>query len=118
MTARESFKKETRYSIVHLFGTEARWYPTRTRDKATNGKELKSLKYNLNAKTNGFFLSVFADLGFGVTSQYKYAFLAEYGLGLGYTLFDCIPFTFQVGLNQRNEPIFFLGVVSRIVHIP
>ena len=126
MTGRASFKKEARYSMFHLFGSEIRWYPTRTKDKANSIPYIETIKhkegvgpkYNLIAKTNGFFLSLFADIGFGITTQYKATFLAEYGLGLGYTLFDCVPFTFQVGLNQGGEPIFFLGVVSRMVHIP
>ena len=114
VTARDSFKAETLYSTLHLFSSELRWYPTRTKDNAKRGGS----EYNTIAKTNGFFLSLFADLGFAITEKHKYNFIAEYGLGAGYTLFDCVPFTFQVGLNQRTEPVFFLGVVSKIVHLP
>jgi len=127
MTARESFRKEERYSMFHLFASEIRWYPTRCKDKAhtcsyhgaTIERQNEGIpKYNLIAKTNGFFISFFADIGVGITQQYRAAFLAEYGVGLGYTLFDCVPFTFQVGLNQRGYPVFFLAVISRMVHMP
>lgn len=86
---------------MHIFGTELRWYAART---------------GINA--NGFFLSLFADAGFGISKENKVSPIAEYGLGIGYNLLDNIPFTFQAGLNQSLEPVFFLGIVSRIIHIP
>lgn len=65
-----------------------------------------------------FFLLLFADAGFGITKENKMRPIAEYGLGIGYNLLDNIPFTFQAGLNQSLEPVFFLGIVSMIIHIP
>ena len=96
-----SFKAAIKYRTMHIFGTELRWYAART---------------GINA--NGFFLSLFADAGFGISKENKVRPIAEYGLGIGYNLLDNIPFTFQAGLNQSLEPVFFLGIVSRIIHIP
>ena len=121
LTGRDSFKNEELYSMIHLFGLETRWYPTRTQDKGmslNNNRKTPFPKYNTIAKTNGFFLSLFADSGFAMTKENKYNFIGEYGIGLGYNLFDCVPFTFQIGINQRGEPVFFLGVVSRMTHLP
>ncbi|MGP1415096.1 MAG: hypothetical protein ACTTJ6_04055 [Treponema sp.] len=115
ITGRDSFKSEIGYSQLHLFGMEFRWYPTRIHDKGNKFSDV-SKPYNLVAKTNGFFVSLFADSGFAITAQSKYNFIGEYGLGFGYTLFDCVPFTFQVGINQNATPVFFLGVVSRMTH--
>ena len=115
VTGRDSFKTEIVYSQLHIFGMEFRWYPTRIQDKGNKFSDV-SKPYNVVAKTSGFFVSLFADSGFAITSQSKYNFIGEYGLGLGYTLFDCVPFTFQVGINQDANPVFFLGVVSRMAH--
>ncbi|MGP1438643.1 MAG: hypothetical protein ACTTKH_06185, partial [Treponema sp.] len=117
LTFRDTFKKEIGYLQLHLFGLEFRWYPTRIQDRFK--KITDDIKpYNIVAKTNGFFVSFFADTGFAITAQSKYNFIGEYGLGFGYTLFDCVPFTFQVGINQEVKPVFFLGIVSRIIHNP
>ena len=86
---------------VHLFRTEIRVYPVRA--------------YRFS---NSFCLSVFADIGFGISKDNKRTFLAEYGLGAGYTLFDDVPFTFQIGMNQNMQPVFFLGIVSTLSHRP
>lgn len=127
VTGRDSFKNDERYSMLQLFGTEFRWYVFRTRDGSSSiddalfskGDFGTSLpKYNAITKTNGFFLSLFGDVGFASTRENKYKAIVECGAGFGYTLFDCIPFTFQVGFNQKFEPVFFLGVISRIVHLP
>lgn len=101
LTGRSSFKKLKKYSSIHLFGSELRWYAART-----------------GVNTSGFFLSLFADIGFGTTSINKKSLIAEYGAGAGWTLFDNVPFTFQAGLNQDTQPVFFLGVVSRIASRP
>lgn len=115
VTGQDSFKTEIGYSQLHTFGMEFRWYPTRIQDKGNKFSDI-SKAYNVVAKTSGFFVSLFADSGFAITSQSKYNFIGEYGLGFGYTLFDCVPFTFQVGINQDANPVFFLGVVSRMAH--
>ena len=117
VTSRDSFRTEISYSQLHLFAFEFRWYPTRIQD-AWGKLADKAKPYNLIAKTNGFFVSFFADTGFAITTQNKYNFIGEYGLGLGYLLFDCVPFTFQVGINQDANPVFFLGIVSKMVHTP
>lgn len=101
LTGRNSFKPTVTYTGIHIFSSELRWYPAR-----------------LTAETNGFFLSLFADAGIGITGQRKRSLIAEFGGGLGYTLFDSVPFTFQAGVNQNMQPIFYLGVVSRLTHRP
>ena len=98
MTRRFSFKDVQRYSSMHIWGTEIRWYAART-----------------GVNSNGFFISAFADAGFGSNEVKNVNLIAEFGLGAGYTLFDNVPFTFQAGFNQDLKPVFFLGVVSRII---
>lgn len=98
MTRRFSFKDVKKYSSMHIWGTELRWYAART-----------------GVSSNGFFISAFADAGFGSNETKKLNLIAEFGLGAGYTLFDNVPFTFQAGVNQDFKPVFFLGVVSRII---
>lgn len=98
MTRRFSFKDVQKYSSMHIWGTEIRWYAART-----------------GVNSNGFFISAFADAGFGSNEVKKLNLIAECGLGAGYTLFDNVPFTFQAGFNQDLKPVFFLGIVSRII---
>ena len=98
MTRRFSFKDVQKYSSMHIWGTELRWYAART-----------------GVNSNGFFISAFADAGFGSNEVKNVNLIAEFGLGAGYTLFDNVPFTFQAGFNQDLKPVFFLGVVSRII---
>lgn len=101
LTGRSSFKNLNKYNSMHIFASEIRWYAART---GSNG--------------NGFFISLFADTGFGITDKNKTHFIAEYGIGTGYNMFDNVPFTFQAGLNQSLQPVFYLGVVSKIIHLP
>ncbi|MEL3899200.1 hypothetical protein [Treponema phagedenis] len=101
ITRRNSFKKLPTYTELHFFKSEIRYYPDR-----------------IKTQNIGFFLSVFADLGLGITKENKRRFLAEFGGGIGYTLFDSVPFTFQAGVNQDMNPVFFLGVVSSLSHRP
>ena len=101
LTGRESFKAAVRYCDIHLFSAEFRWYPAR-----------------LGAETNGFFISFFADAGIGITAAQKRNLLLEYGGGIGYTLYDSVPLTFQAGVNQDMQPVFYLSVVSRLSHRP
>lgn len=117
ITGRDALKDEIKYSQLHLFGLEFRWYPTRIQDRKQKITD-DTKPYNVVAKTNGFFVSLFADSGFAITTKSKYNFIGEYGMGIGYTLFDCVPFTFQVGINQQANPVFFLGVVSKMIHNP
>lgn len=101
MTGRSAFKPQPLFKDMHLFSAEFRWYPAR-----------------LTAQTNGFFLSLFADAGLGITAKRKRAFLYEAGGGLGYNLYDSVPLTFQVGFNQKLQPVFYLSFVSRLAHRP
>ena len=99
MTGRSTFKTQALFKDMHLFSAEFRWYPVR-----------------ITAQTNGFFLSLFADVGFGITERRKGSLLYEAGGGLGYNLYDSVPLTFQVGFNQKMQPVFYLSVVSRLSH--
>ena len=99
MTGRSSFKTQALFKDMHLFSAEFRWYPVR-----------------ITAQTNGFFLSLFADVGIGITERRKGSLLYEAGGGLGYNLYDSVPLTFQVGFNQKLQPVFYLSVVSRLSH--
>jgi len=99
MTGRSTFKTQVLFKDMHLFSAEFRWYPAR-----------------ITAQTNGFFLSLFADVGFGITERRKRSLLYEAGGGLGYNLYDSVPLTFQVGFNQKLQPVFYLSVVSRLSH--
>ena len=101
MTGRSAFKPQTLFKDIHVFGTEFRWYPAR-----------------ITAQTNGFFLSLFADTGVGITERRKRTLLYEVGGGLGYNLYDSIPLTFQAGINQKLQPVFYLSAVSRLSHRP
>ncbi|MEL3905747.1 MAG: hypothetical protein P1P65_01770 [Treponema sp.] len=101
LTGRNTFKPAAAYTDMHIFGSEFRWYPAR-----------------FTAEANGFFLSLFADAGIGITARRKRALIAEFGGGIGYTLFDSVPFTFQAGVNQDMQPVFYLGIVSRLSHRP
>ncbi|MGP1454280.1 MAG: hypothetical protein ACTTJ7_00735 [Treponema sp.] len=101
ITGRNAFKAAPKYTDRHFFSSEFRWYPIR-----------------LTAQTNGFFISAFADAGVGSNRQQKRTLLWECGGGIGYTLFDSVPFTFQTGGNQDGQPVFFLSVVSRLSHRP
>lgn len=99
MTGRSTFKTQALFKDMHLFSAEFRWYPAR-----------------ITAQTNSFFLSLFADVGFGITERRKGSLFYEAGGGLGYNLYDSVPLTFQVGFNQKLQPVFYLSVVSRLSH--
>lgn len=43
-------------------------------------------------------------------------FLYQYGLGVGYNLYGCVPFTFQVGFDNERSLVMYVGIVSRIIH--
>lgn len=101
LTGMVSFKNERRYNTLHFVKTELRFYPAR---------------FKLQA--NGFFFSLFLNTGLGITREGKSHFLYEAGGGIGYTLFDSVPFTFQAGINQDMRAVFFIGVVSTLTHRP
>lgn len=94
-------KEEKNNKIIHSIEFEQRFYPFR----------LKKLSSN-------FFVSLFEDIGLGLKTDGNWKLLFQYGLGLGYNLFDSVPFTMQFGLNQDNNFILFVGVISNINHKP
>ena len=93
--------EENNNEIIHSLEFEQRFYPFR-------GKNLSS----------NFFLSLFENIGFSLKTDGDWKILYQYGLGLGYNLYDSVPFTMQLGLNQDNRFILFIGVVSNINHRP
>ena len=71
--------------------------------------------------TNPFsslFVSAFGNMGLGIKQNNDLKLLYQYGIGLGYTLLDSVPFTVQVGLDQDKHWVLFLGVTSHISHKP
>ncbi len=101
ITRRVPFKggKKTLYRFATTFETEQRLYPSRFMSSPDN-----------------FYVSLFANAGFCISEDSSMDFLYQYGLGLGYNLFGCVPFTFQIGLDGENRPVMFLGIISRITH--
>ena len=93
--------EENNNEIIHSLEFEQRFYPFR-------GKNLSS----------NFFLSLFENIGFSLKTDGDWKILYQYGLGLGYNLYDSVPFTMQLGLNQDNRFILFIGVISNINHRP
>lgn len=89
------------YVLIHSFEVEPRWYFLR------------------NAKPDSeLFISTFTNIGLGISSKGNYNLEFQYGIGLGYTLFDSVPFEMQFGFDNKNNFLFYIGVVSRIVHRP
>lgn len=102
ITKRLAFaEKEKNNEMIHSIEFEQRFYPFR----------LKNLSSNL-------FVSLFENIGLGLKTDGDWNLLYQYGLGLGYNLFDSVPFTIQLGLNQDNNFILFVGVISNINHKP
>ena len=99
MSGRSSFKPETLFKDIHLLSAEFRWYPAR-----------------ITAQTNVFFLSFFAEVGFGMTEQCNHSLLYEFGGGLGCNIYDNVPLTFQAGVNQKMQPVFYISIISRLSH--
>ncbi|MBQ9238999.1 MAG: hypothetical protein IJ191_06785 [Treponema sp.] len=89
------------YAFLTAFETEQRLYPARW--------------FNV---PSSFFLSLFGNIALGFNNGTGSAFLYQYGVGIGYNLYNCVPFTFQFGFDHRNIPIFYLGIVSKITHRP
>lgn len=67
-------------------------------------------------ETNSFFLSLFANASLGLNEGNRLDFLYQYGIGVGYNLYGCVPFTFQVGFDNKNSLVMYVGIVSRIIH--
>ena len=93
--------EENNNEIIHSLEFEQRFYPFRVKNLSSN-----------------FFLSLFENIGFSLKTDGDWKILYQYGLGLGYNLYDSVPFTMQLGLNQDNKFILFIGVISNINHRP
>lgn len=106
MTIRIPFVSGTaKYSLLQSFEFEPRWYVLK--------------HHNSHAPYSPFFISAFGNIGMGIEEKTGNAkLLYQVGGGLGYTLFDSVPFTLQAGINQDLQFILFLGVISRISHRP
>jgi hypothetical protein len=89
------------YKLINSFELELRWYFLRT-----------------SVPTSKIFVSAFGNLGLGINKNDDGFFVYQAGLGFGYNLFDSVPFTFQVGIDNNNKLIFYTGVISRISHRP
>lgn len=94
-------KEEKNNKVIHSMEFEQRFYPFRI----------------INISSN-FFVSLFENIGLGLKTDGNWKLLYQYGLGLGYNLFDSVPFIMQFGLNQDNNFILFVGVISNINHKP
>lgn len=102
ITKRFAFAEEDKNNeIIHSLEFEQRFYPFRVKNLSSN-----------------FFLSLFENIGFSLKTDGDWKILYQYGLGLGYNLYDSVPFTMQLGLNQDNKFILFIGVISNINHRP
>lgn len=102
ITKRFAFAEEDKNNeIIHSLEFEQRFYPFRVKNLSSN-----------------FFLSLFENIGFSLKTDGDWKILYQYGLGLGYNLYDSVPFTMQFGLNQDNKFILFIGVISNINHRP
>jgi hypothetical protein len=67
---------------------------------------------------NNFYVSAFANLAAGFNKENSIKILYQYGIGAGYNLYGCVPFTFQIGVDNNNSLIFYFGIVSKITHRP
>lgn len=102
VTNRLPFSKENKnLQLSHIIEFEQRYYPFRNKNLSSS-----------------FFVSLFENIGFGFDKENNADFLYQYGIGLGYNLYNCVPFTVQIGLNQEKQAILFIGVVSNITHLP
>ena len=102
ITKRFTFAEEDKSNeIIHSLEFEQRFYPLRIKNLSSN-----------------FFLSLFENIGLGLKTDGDWKILYQYGLGLGYNLYDSVPFTIQLGLNQDNKFILFIGIISNISHRP
>lgn len=102
VTKRLPFVKEDKNNmLIHSLEFEQRWYPFR--------------KSNI---TSNFFVSLFENIGLGLSTEKDLNLFYQLGVGIGYNLYDSVPFTMQVGFNQDNNLLLFVGVVSNIHHKP
>jgi hypothetical protein len=101
ITGRYSFTgNESRYKLLNLLEIENRWYFLRGLFRSSNSSNI--------------FVSIFGNLGLGIDRSDSPALLGQIGIGIGYLLFDCVPFTFQAGFDTGGKLVVYTGVVSRI----
>lgn len=100
VTKRLSFAKENDNNmVIHSLEFEQRFYPFRKKNIASN-----------------FFVSLFENIGLGFSTGKDLNLLYQLGAGIGYNLYDSVPFTIQVGFNQDYNLLLFIGVISNINH--
>jgi len=100
LTKRMTKEEDNFYNTMMNVETEVRYYFLRHIDVFSN-----------------FFLSAFGNIGSCFETddvRLKY----QYGIGVGYSLFDTVPFTFQIGLNEDNKLCMYVSVVSALSHMP
>ena len=93
--------QQKKYNIIQAFEIEPRWYFLRTIDPFSC-----------------IYLSTFANGGIGITKSAEVDLLYQVGGGIGYTLFDSVPFEFQLGYDNQSGILLYIGGISRIMHRP
>ncbi len=88
-----------KYQLFSVLETEQRFYLARLFNNFGN-----------------FFVSLFGNITLGLTEDSKLNLLYQYGIGAGYNMFNCVPFTFQLGLDNNSKFIMYLGIVSKLTH--
>lgn len=85
-----------------------------------NSLDFEQRFYFLRTKniSSNLFISLFENIGFGLDIKNNIDFLWQLGFGLGYNLYDSVPFTVQFGINQDKDFVLFIGVISNINHKP
>lgn len=64
---------------------------------------------------NNIFLSLFGNAAMGLNQAQDLKLLYQAGVGIGYNLYGCVPFTFQAGINQDNKIVMYLNVVAKVM---
>ena len=68
--------------------------------------------FSLNSN---FFISSFCNFAIGYNSNEQLKNMYQFGLGIGYNMYGCVPFTFQFGLNEKRNIVLYLNAVSKII---
>lgn len=79
--------------------------------------ELEQRLYLLRcfSQKSNFYISGFCNFAIGYNSNYQLNKMYQYGIGIGYNMYGCVPFTFQIGLNDNQNIVVYLNVVSKIM---
>ena len=64
---------------------------------------------------SNFYISGFCNFAIGYNSNDQLKKMYQYGMGIGYNMYGCVPFTFQIGLNDNRNVVLYLNVVSKIM---